>query len=220
VDAGRRCLAEAIGTFVLVLATVGATVVSGSLVGVAVATGLALAAAITALGPVSGAHFNPAVTAAFLIRRLIPRQLAALYVVAQVAGAVVAMLVIDVAYPAGSEVGATQLADGTSPADALFLEAVLTFVLVVVILAVAVGRSDTGQVAGLVIGAVVAASILTIGPLTGSSLNPARSLGPQLVLGEWDDAWVFWIAPVVGGLAGSLAFRVLYPSAGQRGSPA
>ena len=100
VDAGRRCLAEAIGTFVLVLATVGATVVSGSLVGVAVATGLALAAAITALGPVSGAHFNPAVTVAFLARRLISRQLAALYVVAQLAGAVIAMIVVDVAYPA------------------------------------------------------------------------------------------------------------------------
>jgi aquaporin Z len=219
VDSGRRCLAEAIGTFVLVFATVGATVVSGSLVGVAVATGLGLAAAITALGPVSGAHFNPAVTAAFLVRRLLPRQLAALYVVSQLAGAIVAMLVVDVAYPAGSEVGATRLAGGTSPADAFVLEAVLTFVLVVVILAVAIGRSDTAQVAGLVIGAVVAASILAIGPLTGSSLNPARSFAPQLVLGEWGDAWVFWIAPVAGALGAAVAFGLLYPSAARRSAP-
>jgi len=210
VDAGRKCLAEAIGTFVLVFATVGATIVSGSLVGVATATGLALAAAITALAPVSGAHFNPAVTVAFLARGLIERQLAPLYVVAQLVGAVLAMVVVDGAYPTGSEVGVTQLAGGTSTFDALVLEVVMTFVLALVILAVAVGRSDATPIVGLLIGGVVAASILVIGPLTGSSLNPARSFGPQLVLGEWKDAWVFWIAPPVGAMIGALAFGYLF----------
>jgi MIP family channel proteins len=213
VDTGRRCVAEAIGTFVLVLATVGATMVSGSLVGAAIATGLGLAAAITALGPVSGAHFNPAVTVAFLLRRLVPPGVAAVYVVAQLAGSVVAMLVVEVAFPPGAEVGVTQLAGGTSPAEGFLLEAVLTFVLVLVILAVAVGRVDTAPVAGLVIGGVVAASILTIGPLTGSSLNPARSFGPQLVLGEWADAWVYWTAPPLGAVVATLAFVFLYAAA-------
>jgi aquaporin Z len=216
VDAGRKCLAEAIGTFVLVLATVGSAVVSGSIVGVALATGLALAAVITALGPISGAHFNPAVTAAFLVRGLVARQLAGLYVVAQLAGAVLAMVVIDIAYPKGSEVGITRLASGTTTSDALLLEVVMTCVLVLAILAVAIGRTDAAPVVGLLIGGVVAASILTIGPLTGSSLNPARSFGPQLVLGEWTDAWVFWVAPPVGALLGALAFGYLFGGARQR----
>ena len=81
------------------------------------------------------------------------------------------------------------------------------------ILSVAVGRSDAAPVAGLVIGGVVAASILTIGPLTGSSLNPARSFGPQLVTGQWADAWVFWVAPSAGGLVAAFAFGFLYPAA-------
>jgi aquaporin Z len=210
VDAGRKCLAEAIGTFVLVLTTVGSAVVSGSIVGVALATGLALAAVITALGPISGAHFNPAVTAAFLVRGLVTRQLAGLYVVAQLAGAVLAMVVIERAYPKGSEVGITRLASGTTTSDALLLEVVMTFVLVLAILAVAIGRTDAAPVVGLLIGGVVAASILTIGPLTGSSLNPARSFGPQLVLGEWKDAWVFWIAPPIGALVGAVAYGFLF----------
>ena len=197
----------------LVLVTVGATMVSGSLVGAAVATGLGLAAAITALGPVSGAHFNPAVTVAFLLRRLLPSSTAALYVVAQLAGSIVAMLVVEVAFPPGSEVGVTRLAGGTTPAEGFLLEAVLTFVLVLVILAIAVGRADAAPVAGLVIGGVVAASILTIGPLTGSSLNPARSFGPQLVLGDWADAWIYWTAPPVGAVVATLAFVLLYPAA-------
>jgi len=104
----------------------------------------------------------------------------------------------------------TQLAGGTSTFDAVVLEVVMTFVLVIVILGVAFGRSDAAPVVGLAIGGVVAASILVIGPLTGSSLNPARSFGPQLVLGEWEDAWVFWIAPPVGALIGALAFGYLF----------
>ena len=215
-DAGRKCLAEAIGTFVLVLTTVGSAVVSGSIVGVALATGLALAAVITSLGPISGAHFNPAVTAAFLARGLVTRQLAGLYVVAQLAGAVLAMVVIERAYPKGSEVGVTRLASGTSASDALLLEVVMTFVLVLAILAVAIGRTDVAPVVGLMIGGVVAASILTIGPLTGSSLNPARSFGPQLVLGEWTDAWVFWVAPPIGALLGALAFGFLFRVGGRQ----
>ena len=209
-DAGRKCLAEAIGTFVLVFATVGSSVVSGSLVAVALATGLALAAVITALGPISGAHFNPAVTAAFIVRGIVERQLAGLYVVAHIAVAVLAMLVIERAYPTGIEVGVTRLASGTSTADALVLEVVMTFVLALVILAIAIGRTDVAPIVGLMVGGVVAASILTIGPLTGSSLNPARSFGPQLVLGDWTDAWLFWVAPTVGALLGALAFGYLF----------
>jgi MIP family channel proteins len=210
VDDGRRCLAEALGTFVLVLATVGATVVSGSLVGVAVGTWLGLGAAITALGPVSGAHFNPAVTIAFASRGFIGQRLAALYVGSQLVGAVVAMLVVEGAYPTGVEVGVTRPAGGTSVADAFVLEATFTFVLVLVILAVAVHRTDAAPVAGVVIGGVVAAAILAIGPLTGASLNPARSFGPEFVLGEWTDAWIYWIAPPVGALVAALTSAFVF----------
>ena len=120
------------------------------------------------------------------------------------------MLVIERAYPKGSEVGITRLASGTTVSDALLLEVVMTFVLVLVILSVAIGRTDAAPVVGLMIGGVVAASILTIGPLTGSSLNPALSFGPQFVLGEWMDAWVFWVAPPVGALLGALAFGYVF----------
>jgi aquaporin Z len=216
-DVTRKAAAEFIGTFMFVLAVLGSLVVSGQggLAGTALAQGFALAIMISALGHVSGGHFNPAVTLGFLITRRIAPALAVVYAIAQFAGAIAAALLLHALYPeeAGLENAATVV---TTQADfsaweALILEGVFTFMLVWVVFATAVDdRGSFGAIGGFGIGLVLAVSVLTIGPITGSSINPARTLGPALVEGEWADAWIYYVGPFVGGALAALVYTVLY----------
>jgi aquaporin Z len=216
-DSTRKAVAEFVGTFALVLVVIGSLVVSGQggLVGTALAQGFVLAVMVSSLGHVSGGHFNPAVTLGFLLTRRIQPLLAVVYMVAQFAGGIAAALLLHALYPseAGLETAATVITDQAdfNAFEALVLEALFTFFLVWVVFATAVDeRGSFGAIAGFGIGLVLTFAVLTIGPITGSSLNPARTLGPGLVEGEWADAWLYYVGPWVGGALAAIAYTFLY----------
>lgn len=212
----RTLFAEALGTFALVFIGPGAIVVdaqTGALghVGVALSFGLVVMAAIYAVGEVSGAHINPAVTLGFWAAGRFPATRVGPYVLAQLAGALAAGALLRALFPESATLGATVPAG--SPTQALVLEAVLTFLLMFVILGVAVGAREVGLLAGVAIGGTVAFEALMGGPITGASMNPARSLGPALVGPEHVDLgaqWLYVVGPVAGALVAVLAYRACY----------
>jgi MIP family channel proteins len=211
VPISRRLGAEALGTFCLVFAGTGAVVVdrvAGGPIGhggIAAAFGLVVAAMILALGHISGAHLNPAVTAAFAVGRHFPAREIAPYVAAQVAGAAGASLALRGLFGREGGLGVTHPAH-VGPAGALMLEAGLTLVLVVVILAVATDARAQGSLAAIAVGATVAVEALVLGPITGASMNSARSLGPALAAWDGADLWLYLAGPLAGGLAGALLY--------------
>jgi aquaporin Z len=216
-DVIRKAIAEFIGTFALVLAVIASLVLVGQegLVGTALAQGLMLAIMVSALGHVSGAHFNPAVTLGFLVTRRIQPALGVIYMIAQFAGGIAAALLLHWLYPeqAALEGAATVVTENAdfSAWEALILEALFTFFLVWVVFATAVDEKGTfSAIAGFAIGLVLAVSVLSIGPITGSSINPARTFGPALVESEWADAWIYYVGPFVGGAVAALLYTVLY----------
>jgi len=209
--------AEFLGTFLLVFACAGAAALgAGGLVGVAIAQGSALAVAVYLFGPVSGAHVNPAVTVGVWLAGKINTRRAISYAVFQVVGAVLAALTLR--FVLGGDAGglgrtalAGELEVGgatilVTPAAGLVVEALLTLFLVLAVLQGAIaGRA--GHMAGVVIGATLAVGVLVAGPLTGASLNPARTLGPALVTGSFADLWIYLAGPISGGALAALLFR-------------
>jgi len=208
----RAHLAEALGTFALVFFGCGAIAV-GTQTGqlghpaVALAFGLVIAVMIYALGHISGAHFNPAVSVGFAVGRHFPWSRVATYSVAQVAGATLGALALRVTLGADADLGVTQPAG--SELQALAWEALLTFFLMLVITAVATDTRAVGEAAALAIGGTVALGALVGGPISGASMNPARSIGPALVSGELDALWVYLVGPVIGAIAAALVYRFL-----------
>jgi len=196
----KRLVAEMIGTFCLVLAGTCAIVVNGdgvvSHVGVALTFGLIVFAMIAALGDVSGAHINPAVTIGFYLARRFPGKAVTPYILSQCGGAVLASLCVWFLFPADTNLGATL------PAGPIYqswvLEVLLTALLMFVILGVSTGAGEKGITAGLAIGGTVALCALFAGPVSGASMNPARSLGPALVSWQLEAVWVYMTAPIVG----------------------
>jgi aquaporin Z len=196
----KKLAAEALGTFCLVFAGTSAIVVNSggavSHVGVALTFGLIVFAMIAALGDVSGAHINPAVTVGFFIARRFPGRFVLPYILSQCAGAVLASLTVRLLFPSDSGLG------GTAPAGPAYqswvLELLLTAGLMFVILGVSTGASEKGITAGLAIGAVVGLEALFAGPVCGASMNPARSLGPALVSWQFGSVWLYLTAPVAG----------------------
>ena len=210
----RRCVAEGFGTFGLVFAGCGAIVVDsergGQLgaVGVAVSFGLAVMAIIYAIGHLSGAHINPAVTAAFAATRHLPQREAVGYVFAQLVGAVAgALLLRSVWEGTPAQLGATVPSIGTW--NAFAFELVLTAFLMFVIMAVATDTRAVGAAAAIAVGGTVALGSLVGGGATGASLNPARSFGPALVASEWGSFWIYVLAPVIGALGGAFLYGLL-----------
>jgi aquaporin NIP len=202
----RRLLAEAVGTFALVFCGTGAVVidaVTGGVVthvGVALTFGLVVMAMIYAVGDISGAHLNPAVTAGFVLAGRMPRSRAWGYMGAQVAGALAASALLRVLFVDSPTLGETV------PLGAAWrscvLEAVLTFFLMLVILRVSTGPKEKGITAALAIGGVVGLEAMFAGPISGASMNPARSLAPALVGMRLGELWVYLVGPVLGaGLA-------------------
>ena len=209
----NRYLAEAVGTFALVFAGTGAIVVDGAgggvigHVGVALVFGLVVMTMIYAVGEVSGAHFNPAVTIGFAVARRLPRAEIVPYVAAQLAGALVASVLVRLILPAYPGLGATEPAGGAL--QSFLLEIVLTFFLMFVILSVSTGAKEKGITAGIAIGGTVALGALMGGPVSGASMNPARSLGPAVVSGQLADLWIYIAAPVLGAaLAVAVGSRI------------
>ncbi len=208
VDAGmealRRLLAEFLGTFALTLVAAGGEVIAevsgGEVDHVArmLAPGLLVMAFVYGLGDASGAHFNPAVTLAFALRRVFPLRWVAAYWVAQVAGALVAALLLLALFGNVHQLGATQPHHGT--VAALAFEIVLTWMLVTVILGTADRYRLVGPNAAIAVGATIALCGLFSSPVSGASMNPARSLGPALLSGATGDAWIYVLGPVAGAL--------------------
>jgi aquaporin TIP len=216
-DPTRKAVAEFLGTFTFVFAVsmslaVG-TQVAG-LFGSAIAQGLALGVMISALGHISGAHFNPAVTLGALITRKIEPALAGVYVLAQFAAAVAAALLVKALLPSALDkgLGAPALGLGVTAWQGVLIEAVLTFFLVWVVFATAIDpRGSFTAIAGLGIGLIVTVDILLGGPLTGAAMNPARAFGPELVQGgAWSDAWIYYVGPFAGGIVAAVLYTRLY----------
>jgi MIP family channel proteins len=205
----RALVAEAIGTFALVFAGCGAIMVdakTGALghVGVAISFGLVIMAMIYAVGHVSGAHFNPAVTFSFAVARHFPRWQIVPYWAAQLLGAVIAAAILRGSLGNVAHVGATLPAG--SDGQAFLWEAVLSFFLMFVIMAVATDARAVGEAAAIAVGGTVGLDAMFGGPVTGASMNPARSLGPGVVSGDLHAIWVYLLAPIVGASLAALTY--------------
>lgn len=208
----RRTVAELIGTYVLVVTGCGAIVVnhqSGVLthLGIALAFGLVVMAMILACGHLSGAHFNPAVTLAFAITRHFPWREVPVYTAGQVVGAIGGALTLYALFGPVANLGAT-LPAGTTM-QSFGLEILLTAVLMFVILSVATDTRAVGELAAVAIGATVAMDALWGGPISGASMNPARSFGPALISGIWNAQWIYWVGPIIGAVVGAFAYEVV-----------
>ncbi|HEY7934380.1 MAG TPA: MIP family channel protein [Solirubrobacteraceae bacterium] len=219
-DPLRRAVAEFIGTFTLIFIGAGSIVAAGdihdpSLIGIAIAHGLAIGIMVSALGHISGGHFNPAVTFGFLITKRITPALGLLYWVVQLAGATVAALALKALLPSAAtsavQLGVPAIGHGVDAHAAFGLEAILTFFLVLVVFATAVDPRGTFKaIAGLAIGLTITIDILFGGPYTGAAMNPARAFGPQLVGNHWANGWVWYAGPLVGGAIAALLYEFLY----------
>jgi aquaporin NIP len=208
-----KLLAEAIGTFALVFAGCGAIMIDAlsggriTHVGIALTFGLAIAVMIAALGHISGAHFNPAVTVALATQRFFPAARVVPYVAAQLAGALLAAWLLLGLFGPVAGLGATL------PAGAVWqtfvLEVFITAMLVFVIACVALDTRANAWRAPFAIGGTVTMAAMFAGPVTGASMNPARSLAPALASGQLSTVWIYVIAPLMGGMLGMLVFRAL-----------
>jgi aquaporin TIP len=215
----RVLTAEALGTFYLCFAGIAAILCTaspinagGGLVAIALAHGIALSVAVNNFGGISGAHFNPAVTCGMLVTGRIKPALAVLYIVAQLMGASIAAIACRDAFPAEA-IAATTLglplpAAWASAGTVFCIEFTLTFLLMTSIFGTAVDeRGKTVKIGGFGIGLTVTFDILAGGPITGASMNPARSFGPALVTGHWEWHWMYWLAPVLGACAAAILYH-------------
>ncbi|HEX4952859.1 MAG TPA: aquaporin [Thermoanaerobaculia bacterium] len=205
----RALVAELIGTFALIFIGAGAGALgAGGLVGVAFAHGLVVLGFAYAYGHISGTHVNPAVTIGVLAAGKIEPSRALAYIAAQLVGGILGALALKAALAGTTQsLGATQLAPTVSPVTGVLIEAILTFFLVNAVLNCAVS-GKAGNLAGVAIGLTLAFCILMGGPLTGASLNPARTLGPAVVLGDFTNLWVYFAGPILGAVAAAGLYRL------------
>lgn len=210
----RRLAAEIFGTFALVFAGTGAIVINDisdhaiTHVGIALTFGWIVLAMIYTIGDISGCHLNPAVTLGFLCAGRMEKRLVIPYIVSQLAGAVLASIILKILFPEHKTLGAT-LPHG-SDWQSFILEVLLTMILMVVILCVSNGSKEKGILAGVAIGSVIALEAMFAGPISGASMNPARSLAPALLTWHLPSLWIYLAAPVIGAFLAIPIFRVLY----------
>jgi MIP family channel proteins len=208
----REAIAEGIGTFILVFAGTGAVMVNqisnGAVthLGISFVFGAVVAALIYTLGHTSGAHFNPAVTLAFWVSGFFPGKRVLIYIVAQCGGAIAASSLLLLSLGKIGTLGATLPLQGNW-LQSFVLETILTFILMFVILGSGLDRRAPIGFAGIAIGLTVALEAAFMGPITGASMNPARSLGPALVGWQWQHHWLYWVAPIVGAQLAVWVYR-------------
>ncbi|MBN9385966.1 MAG: aquaporin [Chitinophagaceae bacterium] len=200
----KKPVAEFVGTFALVFCGTGAIIIDqethGAVthVGVAMTFGLIVMCMIYALGNISGAHLNPAVSIAFVVAKRLPVRQLLPYVISQLAGAVAASLVLKGLFPTNVLLGATLPAG--SARQSFILELLLTLFLMLVVIHVATGSKEQGMFAGLAVGSVVLLEAMFAGPICGASMNPARSFAPAIVSGHFENLWVYLVATPVGAV--------------------
>jgi len=209
----RKYYAEVIGSFAFVFCGTGAIVVnqetSGTIshVGIAVTFGLIVMVMIYALGPISGAHLNPAVTIGFSIARRFPSRLIAPYILSQITGALLASATLKLLFSDNEFLGATM--PSGSPIQSFALEMILTFFLMLVIIHVTTGSKEQGMFAGLAIGSTILLEAMFAGPICGASMNPARSLSPAVVSRHYEHLWIYLTAPVAGATLAIPVWNIL-----------
>jgi len=210
----NKYLAEVLGTFALVFCGTGAIIINeqsnGAVthVGIAITFGLIVMAMIYALGDISGAHLNPAVTLAFTVAKRFQLKQVVPYIISQAIGAVLASLTLKYLFPTNQTLGATMPAG--SAIQSFILEFILTFFLMLVIINVATGSKEQGMFAGLAIGSTVLLEAMFAGPISGASMNPIRSIAPALASGHMENLWVYIMAPILGALFTVPIFRILH----------
>lgn len=216
----QRLLAEVVGTFTLIFIGAGSIVAASEaglgvggagLITVALAHGLAIGVMVSAVGHVSGGHFNPAVTVGAWVARRMTTGAAVAYVVAQIAGGLLGALALRLVLPGSAwdpvTLGTPLVTPGIADWQAIAIEAILTFLLVWVVFATALDPEGSfGKIAGLAIGFTIAMDVLMGGPFTGAAMNPARSIGPAVVSGELTGVWVYILGPVIGGTVAALLY--------------
>jgi MIP family channel proteins len=214
IELWRRAAAEGLAAFALVFAGCGAIVTDASYdgalgtVGIGLVFGLIIMVMIYATGHLSGAHINPAVTIAFSLTRHFAWRDASAYIAAQLAGATAAALVLLAVWPdKPAALGAT--VPSVAAGSALVYEVILTAILMFVIIAVATDTRAVGAAAAIAIGGTVGLDAIFGGPVTGASMNPARSFGPALAAGEWQDFWIYVLGPAVGAALGAVAYQLI-----------
>jgi aquaporin TIP len=211
-DILRRGTAEFVGAFTLIFIGGGAGIVSGQdIVAVALANGLAIGIMVSNLGHISGGHFNPAITLAFVATRRITGALAVAYWVAQLAGAIVAAAILRGLFAREPFLAAVPHAGDFGDFKGFVLEIILTFLLVWAVWATAVDPGGAFKaIAGLAIGLTITIDVLMGGPLTGAAMNPARAFGPELIGNFWGEGWIYWLGPAIGALLAALVYDYLY----------
>jgi len=210
----KSYLAEFIGTFALVFCGTGAIIINAqtgviSHVGIAITFGLVVMVMIYAVGNISGAHFNPAVTIAFTVAKKFPLNQLPQYILAQIGGALFASLILKFLFPENILLGTTM--PSGSAMQSFVLEIILAFFLMFVIIHVAHGSKEQGMFAGLAIGSTVLLDAMFAGPISGASMNPARSLAPALVSGNFSHLWIYLSAPLIGAVFAVLAHKTITP---------
>lgn len=208
----KKYLAELVGTFILVFVGTGAIVINdlfGSVghLGIGISFGLVVMAMIYAIGEISGAHINPAVSIAFWVSKRFSGKEVLPYVLFQLIGALLASLCVKLIFPTHELLGATLPAGAWE--QSFVLELILTFILMFVILQVSSGSKETGIMAGTAIGAVVAFEAIFAGPVCGASMNPARSIAPALVSGHLEHLWVYMVSTTAGAILAVFVHRLL-----------
>ncbi|MCH2525940.1 MAG: MIP family channel protein [Dehalococcoidia bacterium] len=209
----KRCVTEAIGTACLVFAGTGAIIINevsgGAIghVGIALTFGMVVAAMIYSTGHISGAHINPAVTLGFAITKNFPWKEVPYYWVSQIIGAVLASGALSLMFGTIGNMGAT--VPYGSDIQSLALEIILTFILMFVIMAMATDIRSVGGAAAVAIGMTVALEAMFAGPISGASMNPARSFGPALLSSEWASHWLYWVGPMAGASIGATVYHWL-----------
>lgn len=208
-----KYLAEVLGTFAIIFCGTGAIIINqetgGTVthVGISITFGLIVTSMIYALGNISGAHFNPAVSIAFAVARKFPVRGVLPYIISQLLGAALASATLRFLFPANALLGATM--PRGSEAQSFVLECILMYFLMLVILNVAYGSKEQGMFAGLAIGGVVLLEAMFAGPICGASMNPARSLAPALVSGHLEHVWLYLVAPILGAVAAVFTWKYI-----------
>lgn len=216
----RKLAAEAAGAFALIFIGAGSVIMfGGNIVAVALAHGLAIGTMVSAMGHISGGLFNPALTLGLWVTRRLDHVETVSYIIAQLVGAIIAAAALTTLFPEArvdaAHLGVPVLGAGTSVAQAIAIEAILTVFLMLAVFGTALDARRP-NIGGLAIGLVITMDIMAGGPLTGAAMNPARALGPALIDGFWDDHFVYWVGPIVGAVFAALFYHYVFMEAAER----